>query len=185
MKTITNKTILKQGDKEYQPMKVDGVIYWVDKNPKGFSKGEWMYNEPNNDTLIYQFSYDIHPYEIGNKIVAQSQLKLEGIPVISLDSYVEKLAWVSTEKIFPEINDEDSTQVEIDKWNAKWEGFIDGYKSNPNQYTKADIEKALFLKAGFDNKGYTKYMTNEEIFEQINSISVIEVNDNWEVISYE
>ena len=183
MKQITNKTILKQGDKEYQPVEVDGVIYWVDEKTEPISGRYGMSSNPHNKQWFKSLGLD--DGRGAYLIVAQSQPKLEEIPVISLDSYIEKLAWVSTEKIFPEINDEDSTQIEIDKWNARWEGFIDGHKSNPNQYTKADIEKALFLKAGFDNKGYTKYMTNEEIFEQINSISVIEVNDNWEVISHE
>jgi hypothetical protein len=29
MKTIINKTILKQGENTYTPVEVDGVIYWV------------------------------------------------------------------------------------------------------------------------------------------------------------
>jgi hypothetical protein len=31
MKQITSKTLLQQGDKIYQPIEVDGVIYWYNK----------------------------------------------------------------------------------------------------------------------------------------------------------
>ena len=84
LKKITNNTVLKQGDEIYQPVEIDGVICWIDDKPKGFSKGEWMYNEPNNSELVYRFSYDIYPYATGNKIMAQSQDKFEGVPIISL-----------------------------------------------------------------------------------------------------
>lgn len=30
MKKITNKTVLRQGNKLFQPVEVDEVIYWVD-----------------------------------------------------------------------------------------------------------------------------------------------------------
>ena len=29
MKRITHKTLLKQGDKKYEAVEVDGVIYWI------------------------------------------------------------------------------------------------------------------------------------------------------------
>lgn len=83
MKEINKNTLLLQGSKIYYPEEISGVLCWIDKNPTGFSKGEWMYNEPGNSELVYRFSYDIDSYAIGNKIMAQSQSKFEGVPVIN------------------------------------------------------------------------------------------------------
>jgi predicted amino acid racemase len=117
MKQITKNTILKQGDKTYQPVEVDGIIYWVDKE-----ENHW-----------------IGAFNINDKdVVVQSQPKLEGIPVIDL------------------------------KTNLNY--------YNINQYTQKDIEK--FYK-------HVKTHTFAEAMEQINSISLIEVDEQFNIISYE
>lgn len=72
-------------------------------------------------------------------------------------------------------------------------GVLIGYKSNPNQYTQKDIEKAIELiknSAFVDAIDWDKHVvsfeeSNEKIFEQINSISVIEVDEQFNIISYE
>jgi hypothetical protein len=139
MKQITNKTILLQGDKTYQPIEVDGVVCWVYKR----------------------------------QIVAQTTLLYTNKPIISLDSYVEKLTYDynldAHENIYGQVN-----------------AFKAGYKANPNQYTQKDIEKAIEL--GFscnDGFGEIREIEKIKILEQLNSISVIEVDKQFNIISYE
>lgn len=42
MKKITNRTLLKQGDKTYKPIEVDNVIYWIDKESE-IPQYKWFY----------------------------------------------------------------------------------------------------------------------------------------------
>ena len=180
MKQITNKTILIQeigqekckeygcGNSEcifeclnpkkifktYQPVEVDGVIYWGKK-----SNEDW-FNFYNEDEYWF--------------LVAQSQPKLEGIPVISLDSYVERLG-----------QKYGKSRVEV---STAWGSFVDGYKSNPNQYNQKDIEKAIELARetiSSNEAGICDKYTELGILQQINSISVIEVDEQFNIISYE
>jgi hypothetical protein len=146
MKQITNKTILKQGNKTYQPIEVDGVIYWYEED-------DFKKHYPK----------------------AQSQYKFEGVPIINLDE-----TWCHHW-----INKATPTH-KVDAYSFKL-----GYKLNPNKYTQKDIEKAISF--GFD-KGFTSNSNNhlkntllskDEFIEQINSISVIEVDESFNVISYE
>jgi hypothetical protein len=110
MKQITNKTILKQGDKTYQPIEFGGMITWCDEH---------------------------------DGILAQSEPKLDGVPVIEIGST----------------------------------GF------DEFEYTQADIERALSLAFLASQDGYD--ITTKEILEQINSISVIEVDEDFNVINFE
>jgi hypothetical protein len=148
MKQITNKTILKQGDKTYQPIEVDGVIYWV-KSDSPY----WV---------------ELEPY-----CVAQSQPKLDGIPVVNLKTFIARK----------------QAEYSVNVWDLNaGHHFGEGFKSNTNQYTQADIEKAIKLARNLNynkekvNNGFT--LSVEEILEQINSISIIEVDEQFNVISY-
>jgi hypothetical protein len=144
-----------------------------------------MEKKITNKTILKKEDKKYQPIEFGDMItwcdeyegtLAQSQPKLEGIPVISLDSYVEKQIkdWYNTSKL--------NSSFIADPSSYKL-----GYKANPNQYTKADIEKAF--KLGEDSKedeiNGDGALEISEVIEIINSISVIEVNEEWEVISYE
>jgi hypothetical protein len=171
MKQITNKTILKQADKIYPPVEVDGVVYWIDENVREFEYDWVLYKDLHISKLIWKS--DKAPF-IG-RIIAQSQPKLEGVPIISLESYVKNLA--------------------IEKYGKKHEMlqgqlmfFKYGYKSNPNQYTQKDIEKAIKLgklKQELESGVFIKKYSNKQILEQINSISIIEVDEQFKVINYE
>jgi len=171
MKQITNKTILKQADKIYPPVEVDGVVYWIDENVREFEYDWVLYKDLHIGKLIWKS--DKAPF-IG-RIIAQSQPKLEGVPIISLESYVKNLA--------------------IEKYGKKHEMlqgqlmfFKYGYKSNPNQYTQKDIEKAIKLgklKQELESGVFIKKYSNKQILEQINSISIIEVDEQFKVINYE
>ena len=171
MKQITNKTILKQGDKTYQPIEVDGVVYWIDENVREFEYDWVLYKDLHIGKLIWKS--DKAPF-IG-RIIAQSQPKLEGVPIISLDSYVEKLTYDynldAHENVYGQVN-----------------AFKAGYKANPNQYTQKDIEKAIKLgklKQELESGVFVKKYSNKQILEQINSISIIEVDEQFKVINYE
>jgi hypothetical protein len=142
MKQITNKTILKQGDKTYQPIEHDGNIHWVDSSILVGMEGDW--------------------------VVAQSQPKLDGIPVVSLDSYVDRIA--------KEILPDDSN------WQRRFD-IVKGFKSNSNHYTQADIDKAIKL-ARPSYKKNNFVFSKEEIRELINSISVIEVDEHFNILGY-
>jgi hypothetical protein len=138
MKKVTNKTILKQGEKEFNPIEVGDRITWCDERLN---------------------------------VVAQSSDKLKGVPVVSLDGYIERLADLET-------------PLRIVKGS-----FIKGYKSNQNSFTIKDIEWAIELaKKSIDYNdwdGMVHNQTTEQIIEQITSIQSITVNKKWEVVSYE
>jgi hypothetical protein len=174
MKQITNKTVLIQGDKTYQPVEVDGVIYWL--NP------ELPIEEIYPQVVIEKLTTGEHMlWQIDNindidrscqyHIIAQSSLKVEGIPIISLDSYVERLAYSFTDE-------ERKKEPDGIKLSFAFAGFICGYNSNPNQYTLKDIEKAIDVARLYE-------FTKREILEQINSISIINVDEQFNIISYE
>jgi len=156
MKTINKNTILKQEDKIYQPrfvMSDDTIIYWPDlNNPlKGIhsmvGKNVWSvrYAKP----IIFGEHENSYINECFN-ILAQSQPKLEGIPVISLEP------------------------IGFDEF----------------EYTQKDIERAIELtlidakKSVVWSEHYYKHLS-KQILEQINSISVIEVDEQFNILSYE
>jgi hypothetical protein len=145
MKQITNKTILKQGDKTYQPIEFGGMITWCDEH---------------EGTL------------------AQSEPKLTDIPVVSLDSYSYMIAQSWEETFNSAFYDS-----KINVGNIAKDCVLFGFNSNPNQYTQADIERALSLAFLASQDGYD--ITTKEILEQINSISVIEVDEDFNVINFE
>jgi len=136
MKQITKYTRLKQGDKIYNPVEVDGIVYWVGRDLVNVNSNTIPNYCPNsnqvfvgyfeaNDDELYQNKGKVHPKEI----IAQSQPKLNNVPVINLDSYIKGLAI----KKFPYTNEGDLEDT-ID--NAKRNIWKDGYNSNPNQYSR-------------------------------------------------
>jgi hypothetical protein len=192
MKQITNKTILKQGQNTFQPIEVDGVIYWYEDKQipnvgyvKSICLGEIEANKTHGVKLGDKQYVSPFVNKVGEcygcrKIVAQSSLKLEGIPVISLDSYVQDKAYKHTENLI--LSSEGRTQ--------RWWGFIEGYKSNPNQYTQKDIEKAIELAREYTlSEKYGDIVVDFDYFEtqiidQINFISVIEVDEFFCIKDY-
>ena len=147
MKQITNKTILKQGDKTYQPIEVDGVIYWIDPEARGMMGWNYNLGLKRLDNLPQHYPVCTTEWNCCKKIVAQSQPKLDGIPVVNLRKHI-----------------------------------------GDDFYTQADIEKAIWLakeQSGWSWNTMEDSYTMEEILEQINSISVIEVDEQFNVISYE
>jgi hypothetical protein len=173
MKQITNTTILKQGYKTYQPVEVDGVIYWVDEidyTTEYVTNGKKVFKL--SDFPEYSTEYIENYWQ---KIIAQSQPRLEGIPVVSLDSYVERLAKEKTRNLaYSGVTAERSAEIFI---------WTHGYNANPNHYTQKDIERAIELtkKQTWEDQRFDQ----EEIIEQINSISVIEVDEQFNILSYE
>ncbi len=182
MKKITNKTILKQGDKTFQPVEVDGVVYWHNSIHSVMGYTYFL-----DGTIGYISSSD-RIFDYGYEIVAQSQPKLERVPIISLDSYVERLK----KGIYESSKLATVTQEQF--WIGKAAGFGEALqiynKSNQNQYqyTQQDIEKAMNAARNievdiFRTLKYT--FSNEAILEAINSISVIEVDEQFNILSYE
>lgn len=182
MKQITKNTTLIQGDKTYQPIEIDGVVYWTRGLVTIMDIGAVVIETlVRGQKILMQIdtANDLD-FETQVSIVAQSQPILEGIPVVSLDvMHLAKLNWGNIHR----------TGVL---------GFIDGYKSNPNQYTLKDIERAIELSEtsgrvdmGFhrgdfytlaEHKEHVK--SKEEILEQINSIQSIEVDENFTILNY-
>ena len=176
MKQITNKTILKQEEgeenckeygcgniectfeclkpkkifKTYQPVEVDGVIYWVDNRLPNFGERYIDYIYKNVRTWDIIVKKEALPY--CDIIVAQSQSKLEEIPIVDFNDFVNE--------------------------------------NGELPYTQKDIEKAFEL--GYQcrvSNGYKVHGTYQEDYkkavEQINSISVIEVDEQFNILSYE
>lgn len=148
MKTITKHTILKQGDKVYQPVEVDGVIYWISGNQ-----------------------------EQAHHTIAQSLPILKSIPVISLDSYVERLGEKDANKF-----DWDFESSFGNGYADHVDGFVNGFKSNPNKWTDEDMEKAIEIALELGDKIYTN--PRIEILKIVSSISFIEVDENFNVINF-
>ena len=191
-KKITKNTLLKCGDKTYQPIEVDGVIYWETTDFNANEPAFYIYTK-SDKTKEINFGED-GAVRGETKVIAQSQPKLKGIPVISLDRYVERLAHQKMINYLTDGNpNEDFKRSTIGADdNKNW--WINGYKSNPNQYTQKDIDKAYQLAVDmcskyhkqdtgiyFDRVEYIKYKT----LEQINQIKLIEVDEQFNIISYE
>lgn len=183
MKQITKNTILKQGDKTFQPVEVEGVIYWTTGTQPTFDDAHSLkpcYYIFKGEIIKREYSH----HKESSTIIAQSQPKLEGVPVISLDSYVENSVNLEFKEEF---------EIAQDAMPAIWYDLklkiIKNYKSNSNQYTQKDIEKAIELARKTDfvgvggDIGYSFFKS--EIFQQINSISIIEIDEQFNIISYE
>ena len=97
MKQINKNTPLKQGDKTFQPVEVDGVIYWVDSYnlsepyESRIKQGMPFYKDELNDILIAEYSPSS---KVSRLVIAQSQPKIKGIPVISLDKCRKNIAHI-------------------------------------------------------------------------------------------
>lgn len=186
MKKITNKTFLKQGDKIYQPVEVDEVTYWIDTN--GIKElADWVYNldTPVSHHMFYKVTESFLPH--GDKVIAQSQPKLEGVLVISLDNYKNILS----EQVCKKQDLAGGFSGGIHERSVAGMFFRKGYKANPNHYTQKDIEKVIELarmtsieENMLGSMQVNKY-SKEEILEQINSISLIEIDKQFNIISYE
>jgi hypothetical protein len=84
MKIITKNTILKQGDKKYTAVqRVDGLICWV-SDEKNISVGNYV-----DDGFKVRKWLDNRSLMGLKKVVAQSSSKLDGIPVIDLESHID------------------------------------------------------------------------------------------------
>jgi hypothetical protein len=148
MKKITPNTILKQIDKTFTAVEVDGNIVWIDKT------------------------------EFADETIAQTKPILQGIPVISLDSYVERLANEEMQDVF-------FTNIAEEKKAKGY--FINGYKSNPAKWTDEDIERAIYLaqKEAHDEGGYLGLLyEKQEIMDKLSEISETEVDDDFNVLNY-
>jgi len=197
MKKITYKTILTQGDKTYQPRFVipdDKITYWVDlsNHIEGIhgmvGKNVWsvryakpiIFGEHENSYLNECF-----------KIVAQSELKLEGIPVISLDDYIEN-KWKDFLSKYPLTEKMFKGKLGVEKFKDTSDTYdslaFHVAKFTENQYTLKDIEKAIDLarrKKHHHVLGIIDEYSKSQIIEQINSISIINVDEQFNIISYE
>ncbi len=187
MKKITNKTVLKQGDKTYQPVEVEGVVYWVGKirhMTEYVTNGEEIFKP--SDLPEYSTEYAERYWE---RVVAQSFYKLEGVPVVSLKHLGTDAAY----RYY--CQDENTTSGQAFH-------FTKGYEANPNTHTQRDIEKAIELaRVLFDGKnefdvegilgssdntyGVKEKYTVDDIIEQLSVISTIEVDEQFSIISYE
>jgi len=177
MKRVTKNTILKCGQKTFEPILIDGVVHWyteylgehrkticlATKDPKKYCNGTYLYSDKDPGTgKVFA-------------VVAQSSYVHEGIPVISIHGYVEKLAWEAVHN--GNIKDE-KQQV------CGFTGWVDGYYSSPYKYTIEDIQKAY--RAGHEDRGLG--FGNKGNFlnrlEEIDTIRQIDVDEDWNIIRF-
>jgi DNA-binding XRE family transcriptional regulator len=199
MKQITNKTILIQeigqekckeygcGNSEcifeclnpkkifktYQPVEVDGVVYWINdeltiQDVKPYY-GKYHYEKGVAINIFPDYLTDLSECKL---IIAQSQPRIEGIPVVSLDKSIDDFIYeYQQEGMLPSMAKRRILTL-----------------SNPNQYAQKDIEKAIELARetiSSNEAGICDKYTELGIIQQINSISVIEVDEQFNIISYE
>jgi hypothetical protein len=157
MKKITINTKLKMGDKEFVGFQSFGDIFWRDESLN---------------------------------IVAQSNRVLNEIPLISLDPLIsfdvingidKDSSWDIVSRMFPNLSRE--------LFNRIWS---DGFLSNPNIFSLNDIKRVVELsRVGFNRIGLGDDGCSDEIFdlddilERISNVSVINIDENFNVISYE
>ena len=207
MKQITNNTklIIESTNIVYNAVIVNGVIYWIDK--KEILNNSWyenngvlflsdpVYNDGNNPN-----NSNPRVTNFNRCIIAQSENILDGVPVISLKPKTkEEFAAFFIEKANHIINNIGGGE----KWNRYQlkdeilDMFLnvsdvvqkDYILTSENQYSQKDIEKAIKLSKTETRVGtHTVFeinRTNEQIIEQLNQISVIKVDDKFNIISYE
>jgi hypothetical protein len=164
---ITRKTFLKQGDLIFLPIEIDGIVYWViDEYIKNVRPNYGRYHIEEN-SLINIFPTYLTDLNECRLIVAQSQPNLEGIPLISLNLYIEKLA---KEYTGDEMSREDKKLFDIlCSFGKKILG--------EHPYTLKDIEKAIM-------KGRLSFLKDIDIIEQVNSIHMINVDEQFNILSY-
>lgn len=128
------------------------------------------------------------------QIVAQSQPRIEGIPVVSLDSYVNELTKLDLIHLIKIVQkSEDYKSVMGINLENTLKRLLSNYKSNPNQYTQKDIDKAIelskeqpyFNKNGNRLSGEGYFLSTEEILEQISQIEIIHIDGQFNILSYE
>lgn len=177
MKKITASTILKQGNKMFLPVEIDKVIYWEAKDFDPNESAFYIYTKADG-------SKEINFVEDGavigeTKVIAQSkwQHQFNNTPVINLDEYIKHLPYYKQNLPHSRKDNEDHRDFLLRV--GKMAGFEEGYKANPNHYTQQDIEKAIELAREFN------FYLRDTILEKINSISIIEVDDKFNIISFE
>jgi hypothetical protein len=212
MKKITNKTILKQGDKTFVTIESDGVIYWRDEHLNFVAQLESKIegvpivslNPFNYDELgqlkikdaLLAFK-DRHGYELQTEEERDIKFKNTGVggdylyySHYELDYQEDKVLLYYNEHtphdcpyhVCLELPMKDIHYPRIDI-------------SSPVLYTLKDIEKAIELARkehdtgmGTMSQGYVDMIytyDKNEIFNQINIIKVIEVDEQFNILSYE
>lgn len=201
MKRITSTTVLRKNNIEYKPFNINGVVYWTWHN--GIKKGDYVFENGkpivrvkeilNADDLVWE-SLDGKSSSCDSiiefyKIIAQTQAILEGIPVINIGNYVNDLS----NQYFNNLKNQSEIIPEKARWPYKL-GFIAGF--NQYQYTREDLEKAIELAQNYStNVQYDEHdvrydilkhtHSKEMILSQIDSISYIEVDENFQILEYD
>jgi hypothetical protein len=95
MKTITNKTLIKQGGKLYQPIEIDKIIYWIsDEKPLvgEYCSGNAIGIITKNGRKAQGWTKPsiAKPFDLlvenTFKVVAQSKEVLDSLPTITIDT---------------------------------------------------------------------------------------------------
>jgi len=187
MKNITDKTILKQNGKLYNSVDINDVIYWFDTTlPIDEEYPKIVLEKVINGNYVLMQIDNINDIDRSRQyqIIAQSSPNLEEIPVISFDMYLQTIS---------------QQEYPIKKWNHipsyydlyadDRRVFIKGYKANPNKYTENDILKAIEFAYGMgyqDRDLDIGHGSNLPFCkEYIMSLSIIEVDETFNIISYE
>ncbi len=184
MKKITNKTILKKGENKYQPVEIDGVIYWVDPTLSIDEVYPHIVIErlTTGDYMLWQID-NINDIDRScqYQIIAQSEQRLEGVPVISLDSYIFNFLDKACSDWYRQ---EYGVMANVPIRKA----FIEGFNLDQRKWTDADLLKAIELareENGWSDNSMEYTYTKEKIIEQINQTEVIHIDNQFNILSYE
>lgn len=115
---------------------------------------------------------------VPGSIVALTKPKFTNKPIIDLDIVIGTKAIQMSKKFASKKGETDYTL-----------GYISGHQESPNQYTEKDIERAILfginLEAGNVRMDWLNYSTPAKQFTSANFIEVIEVDEQFNIISYE
>jgi hypothetical protein len=168
MKKITKNTILKQGDNTYHQIEINGGVYWYD---------------------IKEIRIDNNT--IRNDIIGKLAINKRHNHIGIITDINERSVTVSGTYNPTETGCSIFDSLMINGFSVHNLIVFDeyGYESNSNKYTQKDIEKAIDLASNpqriMINGLIREHLTKEEILEQINSISVINVDNKFNVLNYE
>ena len=134
---------------------VDGFDYYVSGNDfdvKNLKPNNLAYHRGTKELLIVQnYREDIGSWECSDNTIRDSY-KLKKViattnPSIDIPKVVdevEMLAWESTNEKYPDVNDESSSQDELNIWNSNWMGFQEGYNKSQETHPNSDEDMAEF-----------------------------------------
>lgn len=121
---------------------IDGFDYYM-SNEKANKINQWVLDTDNfPDCIVYKTDEEF--FRIGKEEFLCTATNNPNIDIAKVVDEVEALAWHSTNKKYPDVNDENSSQEELNIWNSYWEGFQTGHNKSKETHPNSDEDTIGF-----------------------------------------